>query len=320
MKILHTDYINYSKDSLNRLRALGELVCLKPHRKELLRLVGDIDILVVRMDTKVDGQILDAAPRLKIVATATTGLNHLDTDCMKERGIALISLSGEREFLKGIPSTAEFTFGLLLALMRFIPQSFDAVKNYEFNTFDFQGYELMDKIMGVVGYGRIGTMVARYAKAFGMKVIANDPYVDPQKFSDDGVTRVTLDELLSQSDIISLHPPLGEETANLINARSFFLMKPGVYLINTSRGEVVDEQALLQALESGRIAGAAIDTLCNENELRGKFADHPLVEYAKTHRNLIVTPHIGGMARESVYKTSDFIVSKITDQVSRSSI
>lgn len=316
MKILLLDHQNYPEEALRVLQELGEVICVKPVAREALRvLVRGANILIVRMDTSVDHELIDAAPLLRVVASATTGLNHLDVSALDARGIAVITLRGEIKFLETIPSTAELTFGLVLALLRRIPEAAESAKNGIWNSAAFQGRELYGKTIGFVGYGRVARMVARYARAFGMEALACDPHAAEHIYLEDGVRKASFEEALRESDIVSLHAAHTEETDRIMNAEAFSMMRPGSYFVNTARGELVHESALLSVLESGHLAGAAVDVLTDENAARRELQSHPLMRYAKTHPNLIVTPHIAGMAIESVHKTSMFIAQKLAAYV-----
>ncbi|OGZ96928.1 MAG: hypothetical protein A2679_03545 [Candidatus Sungbacteria bacterium RIFCSPHIGHO2_01_FULL_54_26] len=312
MKILHTDFENYPSGALAMLETLGNVVRRKPETREaFLRLVADADILIVRMDTVVDRALINAAPRLVIVGSATTGINHLDMDALEEHGIAVITLRGETTLLQEIPSTAEHAMGLILALLRRIPWSFDAVRRRTWESFAFQGHELKGRVIGLVGCGRVGAMVAGFSAAFGMRVLGYDPHRDAGELASAGIEAVSLEGLLRHSDIVSLHPLLTEETAGMIGASEFALMKKEAVLINTARGELVDEAALLHVLETGGIAGAALDVLQHEKDLYAGRLAHPLIAYAEQRDNLLITPHIAGMAVESVWKTSEYIARRI---------
>lgn len=194
----------------------------------------------------------------------------------------------------------------MIDLMRQISVSFDDVKNYHWDREKFRGRVLANKTFGVVGVGRLGRMMVRYGKAFGMKVIACDPYV--KEF---GCEKVDFDELVSKSDIVSIHVHLNKETENMFNKDVFEKMKDSAYLINTSRGKIVNEDDVLGALENKKIAGYSTDVLSDELNFNNGFSNHPLVEYAKNNSNLIIAPHIGGMAYEAREATDIFIAEKI---------
>ena len=248
------------------------------------------DGLIVRLAHQVDEEILASAPNLKMVATATTGLNHIDQQAAQRQGVAVLSLKGETEFLAQISATAEHTWGLLLALIRQTPEAISHVREGKWDRNEFVGRELSGRTLGILGYGRLGRIVAEYARAFRMNVLAHDP--NPIS-KDPGVSYVTLPELLQSAEVLSVHVSLDASTRGMIGPKEFALMRRGVYLVNTARGEIIDEPAFLNALEKGWVAGAAVDVLCNESHTADRQSGK-MVEYAQTHTNLLITPHIGG--------------------------
>lgn len=265
--------------------------------------------LVVRLGTVLDAGFLSRFGNLRFVATVTTGHDHIDEDYCRRRGVKVISLRGETLFLESIHATPEHTWGLLLALIRRVPWAYDSVKDGNWKRTDFFGRELFEKCLGVIGFGRVGKIVAQYALAFGMSVIAFDKVeFDGKAF---GVLRVPLEQLLREADVISVHLPLTEETRRFLGPEQFSMMKDDAVVINTSRGEVLDEAALLSALERQGIGGAALDVLTGENLPGHISAVHPLVAYARLNDNLLLSPHIAGSTRESMEKTAFFIAEKV---------
>jgi D-3-phosphoglycerate dehydrogenase len=262
-------------------------------------------VLWVRLRHLIDAEILDATTKLKAVVSATTGLNHIDVDECSRRNICILSLRGETEFLRDIRATAELTIGLMLGVMRHIPVAVGRAREGEWNRDQFKGHELAGQRVGIVGHGRLGRLVAGYLRGFGCDVVASDPC--PVETPD--VPLVPLDELLARSDIVSLHVSLTKKTNGMFEDGCFTSMKQGAWFINTSRGELVDEAALLEALQTGRLAGAALDVLASEKT--SGMREYPLVEYARTHDNLIITPHIGGATYESMAKTELFMAEKL---------
>jgi D-3-phosphoglycerate dehydrogenase len=275
-------------------------------RNGLLAEVGTAEVLWIRLRHRIDREVLQSAPRLRIIATPTTGLNHVDMEEAARRHIRVLSLKGETDFLRDVPATAEHTIGLILSLLRNVPRAFEHAREGGWNRDLFRGTDLSGKIVGVIGYGRIGRMVARYLMAFGAEVMATDPRVSQ---AETGVAMVTMDDLLRKADIVTLHASLSAETTGMFGPAQFSRMKTGAWFINTARGELVQESSLLQALESGRIAGAALDVLCNENS--EGMAGSVLIDYARQHDNLIVTPHVGGCTTESMEKTEVFLAGRV---------
>ncbi len=308
LRLLNTEPEDYSAEALAVLQGFAEVDARPLSRAELISSIGEYEALIVRLGHKIDQEILDQAGNLKVIVTATTGLNHLDMDALKTRNIDVLCLRGEREFLNNITATSEHCFALLLSLVRHLPRAHQSVMNATWERDDFKGSELAGKTIGIIGYGRLGLIVARYAKAFGMEVLVHD--IDVQAGED--VCSVSRSELLARSDIVSLHVNYSKETHHLIDAQCFEAMKQGALFINTARGEIVDEGALLSALQSGHVGGAALDVLQGENGLEEDWVNtDPLIQYAKTHDNLIITPHIGGATYDSMVKTEIFMAQKL---------
>jgi len=250
--------------------------------------------------------VIDACTNLKVIVTTTTGLDHTDVNYAEQRGIKVLSLRGETEFLRTIPATAEHTWALLLALVRHIPQAHASVIAGEWDRNAFRGHDLGGKRLGIVGLGRIGEKVARYGLAFEMRVGAYDPYRSDWV---EGVTRcVTLPELLRQSNVLSLHVPLNPETERMIGREELAHLPNGAWLVNTSRGEVLDEVALVEALQDGQLGGAALDVIAAERDQQRRG---PLLDYARQHNNLLITPHLGGATVESMARTEVFMAHKL---------
>ena len=313
INILNAESKDYSQDAYSLLLSLGTVNQSDLTRKSLIKLVPGFDVLIVRLRNYIDKEIIDQAVNLKAIVTATTGLNHIDVEYANQKNIKVISLKGEYEFLKTVSATSEHTIGLILSLLRYIPDASNSVKKNIWDRNLFKGNEISGKMFGILGYGRIGTKVAKYAKAFGAKVIVYDikKIASKQK---DIVIAETIDELLQNSDILSIHIPFNKSTANLIDKSKIDKMKKTSIIINTSRGEINNEVDLLSALELSQISGAALDVLANEHISPIKQS-HPLIEYAKTHKNLIITPHIGGATYESMHKTEVFMAKKLSEWI-----
>lgn len=236
---------------------------------------------------------LARAERLRVVVTATTGADHIDADELAARDIPLLTLRGQTEFLRNITPAAEHSWLLLMACARGLRAAVDEVLEGGWDRNNHPGMMLRGRILGLVGCGRIGGWMARYGSAFGMRCIGYDPGVSE---APEGIQLLHLDRVLAEADFVSIHVPLAPETRRLIGAREIAAMRPGAVLINTSRGDVIDETALLEALQSGRLRAAGLDVLTREPDI---VAD-PLREYARTHANLIITPHIGGFSPDAL--------------------
>ena len=275
---------------------------------DLKQTLSDAHGLIVRLKYFWRKDLLDHAPRLKVIATATTGLDHIDLNYAASRGITVLSLKGETEFLKTVTATAEHTWGLLLALIRHIPQAHQSVINRKWERDRFFGTELQGRTLAIVGLGRIGQMVARYGLAFRMKVIAYD---HSQTDWIEGVERAaSLTRLLLKADVLSVHVPLTRENEKLIGPAEFAALKTGAILLNTSRGAIVDEDSLLAALINGRLAGAALDVIQDEYASNSPVRNQ-IINYAATHSNLLLTPHIGGATHDSLERVEIFMAEKL---------
>lgn len=307
LKILNTIGEIYTPEAKTILNQMGEVTYATPLQDELEKIVADYDVTVIGLGLNFDKEVLSNARNLKVIATATTGLDHIDVVHAESKGIKVLSLKGENAFLDTITGTAELALGLMIDLVRYTPWAFESVKQYEWKREDWRGVSLYGKTLGVVGLGRLGKMTARYGKAFGMAVIYSDPNVDSNEYR-----KVDFQTLLTKSDFISIHVHLAPGTENLFNAAAIAKMKKTAYLINTSRGKIVNEADILDALKSKQIAGYATDVLSDELDFETEgFKNHPLVEYAKKNKNLIIVPHIGGMTSDSRSATDVFIAEKL---------
>lgn len=310
IRILNIEPEGYCNEARTILNQIGEVVDAPLQRIELLKRLSEFDVLILRLAHQIDREVIDAGFRLKIIVTATTGLDHIDIDYARSKGIAVLSLYGETKFLNTINATAEHTWALLLALIRCIPQAFASVKVGNWNRDNFRGNELYGKHFGIVGLGRIGRKVASYGLAFGMNVAAYDPYT--KQWVDGVVKMATLHELLNQADIISLHVPLNAETKSMIGIEEIQTLPQGAILLNTSRGELVNEESLVKALESKHLAGAAVDVVIHERNSTQRQSS-PLQAYSRFNENLLITPHIGGATYESMAKTEVFMARKLAE-------
>jgi D-3-phosphoglycerate dehydrogenase len=311
MKILVTEPRIYNEEFLDVLNQ-HEIYVENILEKSILDMDGNVDVLLIALDTKLNEKELSHFPNLKYIVTPSTGTDHIDENYCTKKGVKIISLKGETDFLKNITATAEHAFGLILSLTRNIPSAFDSVKNNEWAREKFVGNELNGKTLGILGFGRYGKIMAKYAKAFNMDVIAYDPSKNAKEnMKKYDVTFQPWDKVFQKSDVVSIHINLNEKTHGIIGKKEFELMKNDAVLINTSRGQIVVEEYLLSALEKNKIFGAAVDVLSTENQKSHPIVN-PLVRYSKKHNNLIITPHIGGSTHESIDKTVRFVLKKLT--------
>lgn len=269
---------------------------------ELKKALIDAEGFIVRNMTKVNAELLQEAKILKVVGRAGAGYDNIDVSAASQQGI-VICYSPEENAV----SVAEHVFGLLLSLARKIPAADRSVKNGGWDRKKYHGYELMGKTLGILGLGKIGLRVALRAKAFGMRILAHDAFLSATNLpvTESGAILVSLDELLTQADFLTIHLPLTKETKGLLNGQAFQKMKPTSFLINTSRGEVLVEDDLYQALKKGKIAGAALDV--REEEPPAKQS--PL----HTLDNVILTPHTAGLT----YEAQEKVVAAVAEDVDR---
>jgi D-3-phosphoglycerate dehydrogenase / 2-oxoglutarate reductase len=295
-KILISDGLG--EEGVNLLRRNHDVdVQPKITPEELLAALPQYDGLIVRSRTKVTPKVIEAGTALKVVGRAGVGVDNIDVAAATARGITVVNSP-----LAATVAVAELTLGLILAMAREIPRADAAIKKGEWLKSGLMGAELYGKTLGLVAVGRIGAAVAGRAGAFGMKVLACDPFLSPDDIRQRQAHPTTLDELLSVSDYISIHTPFTAQTKNLINAEAFAKMKTGVRIICAARGGVVDEEALLAALETGKVAGAALDVFATEP---------PGVSALVSHPKVIGTPHMGAQTNEAQNRASVDIAEEV---------
>ncbi|AJC71670.1 2-hydroxyacid dehydrogenase [Thermococcus guaymasensis DSM 11113] len=271
-----------------------------PDENRLLELVGDVDAIIVRSKPKVTRKVIEAAPKLKVIGRAGVGLDNIDLEAAKERGIKVVNSPGASS-----RSVAELAVGLMFAVARKIAFADRKMREGVWAKKQCMGIELEGKTVGVIGFGRIGYEVAKIAKALGMNVLLYDPYPNEERAKEVGGKFVSLEELLKESDIVTLHVPLLDATRHLINEERLKLMKPTAILINAARGAVVDTEALVKALKEGWIAGAGLDVF-EEEPLP---ADHPLTKLD----NVVLTPHIGASTEEAQMRAGVQVAEQIVE-------
>jgi len=306
-RVLVTDTL--AESGLEILRAASDVdLDYRPGLKgeQLLRAVTESDALITRSGTAVTRELVNSGKRLRIVGRAGVGLDNVDVDACTERGILVINAP-----TANILSATEHTMAMLLALCRNIPEAHASVKRGEWTRSKFMGIELSGKILGVIGLGRIGTRVTTRARAFGMRVLAYDPYIAQTVGEKVGAEMVSLDDLLAQADVITVHTPLSDETRGMLGAKEIAKMKDGVIALNIARGGLYDEKALADALASGKISGAAVDVYVEEPPQK----DHPLLKL----NNVILSPHIGANTIEAqdrvAVQTSEMVVDALRGSI-----
>lgn len=267
---------------------------------KLLELVRDVEAIAVRSETKITAEVLAAAPKLKVVGRAGVGVDNVDVDAATERGVIVMNTPSGNTV-----ATAELTFTHLLCGARPVPQAAASMREGKWDRKSFAGFELLRKTLGIVGLGRIGSEVAKRAQAFGMRVLAYDPYLAPSRSKAMQVESVTLDELLAQADFITVHMPLTDETKYLIDAAALAKSKKGVRIFNCARGGIIEEAALVAALKSGQVGAAGLDV----------FEDEPLAADSELRRlpNVVLTPHLGASTAEAQDAVGIEIAEQIAD-------
>jgi D-3-phosphoglycerate dehydrogenase len=267
---------------------------------ELKAVIGEYDAVIVRSRTRLTADILESAQRLKVIGRAGVGVDNIDVDFATRQGVVVLNAPGGN-----VISVAEHTLALILAMVRKIPQADESLSRGEWKRSRFKGIELYGKTLGLAGAGRIGSEVAKRARAFGMRVIAYDPYLSRERAEQVGIELVTLPDLFEGADIVSVHTPLTDETRGMIGAKELAMMKPSAYLVNAARGGVVDESALNDALNEGRLTGAAFDVFEDEPVL----ADNPLLR----QESVVAVPHIGAATREAQISVAVEICEAVRD-------
>ncbi len=300
MKVLISDPI--AKEGIDILKKAGLEVIEKPGlpKEELLEAIKEVDGIIIRSATKVTAEVIEAAKNLKVIARAGTGLDNVDIEAANRRGIVVMNCPGGNTV-----SAAEHTISMMLALARNIPQATASMKAGKWEKKKFMGREITGKTLGVIGLGRIGSVVADRAKGLKMRVIAYDPYVNPEQAARMGIEIMSLEELLPQADFVTVHVPLTKETRGFINKDIFDKMKDGAMFIHCARGGIVNEADLYEALKSGKIAGAALDVFEQEPPPEG----YPLLQLD----NVICTPHLGASTVEAQKNVALAIASQVVD-------
>jgi D-3-phosphoglycerate dehydrogenase len=307
--IINTLDLSKAPEAVACLDSVGRLVSMAPQRELVLRTLPEADAYLASANVIVDQEFLDAAPKLKVIGSPSTGTDHMDLAAIDARGIARFDISKEYELINSFTATSELAFALLLAVNRRLKPAFAAADRGHWARERFTGFQLSGKTLGVIGLGRLGTISARIGQGFGMRVIAHDI----RAVTVVGVEMVDFERLLAEADAITIHVHLSPATEGLIDSKAFGRMKPTAILINTSRGRIVDEAALLEALETRRIAGAGLDVIDGEWLSDEQRARHPLIAYARDHAELVISPHIGGATTESIYGARVFMARKVAD-------
>lgn len=312
MKVLIIDRV--SPVITARLKEYGVEVDTKilPSREELKALLPDYDVLLMRVDPKMDREMIDAMPeKMKLLCVNSAGTNHIDMQYARERGITVQNAPG-----KNANAVAELTISKMLDLSRMTVEANEEVqKQGVWNKYKYTGHELKGHTLGIVGFGHIGKRVGELAQAFGMTVIAYDPYIDKEDALSRGMELLEdLDELVRRSDYLTVHTPMTPETKGMIGEKQFEEMKDGAIVINCARGGIINEEAALKALQSGKIAGLGFDVLADELGTKGFSSDDAILSSPLFgQKGFIITPHLGGSAYEAYDAIGNFLVDKIVE-------
>ena len=309
MKVVCITPLDHIAEVRHRLSELVNLVYRPNISKKDLRnlLLSDDSITCLftnpnKQNYLIDSRLLDST-NIRLINTASTGLNHIDLEYCRSTNIRILSLTEDYSLIRSLPSTSELAFGLFLALSRKIPQASDSVKKFNWDYEPFVGRQIGGMTAGIIGYGRLGTYMARYCHAFGMKVIIYDPFKNVFDYE-----QVEKKELFERSDMISLHVHVKKDTIGIINDKAIDLMNRRPFIINTSRGEIVDEGSIIRAIVDDRISGYGTDVLADE--FQQDLSKNDLINLSKNGYNVLITPHIGGMSLEGQKKAYLYAVEK----------
>jgi len=317
-KLLYYDILEYDPKVLSLMKANFDVATLPNPEHDRDDILESIEIAMAPLGFRFGKEKIKRCPNLKIIASSTLSVPHIEVEYCRTKGIRVCYLGEERKFLQTITPTAELTWGLIIAITRRIPWAHKAVCSGHWGGRPFGKRTprmLSNMTLGIVGLGRLGSMVA----SFGKPLVKEIYYYSPRSVNPDYKRCSTLLELALCSDIISIHAHHTSETEGLINKSFISTMKPNSYIVNTARGAIMDEDALLTGLRSGHLAGAALDVLADEYkpEFKSRLNENPLVQYARTHDNLIITPHYAGATLDAWSKTQtrtlDLILESLDD-------
>ncbi|WP_341704130.1 NAD(P)-dependent oxidoreductase [Ferrovibrio sp.] len=312
-RILNTLDLSGAPEAVAALQAVGQLESLPADRAVVLPALREIDAYLASASVRIDAEFLDNAPKLRVIGSPSTGTDHMDVAEIRRRGITCFDIAREFDLINGFTATSELAFTLLLALNRRLVPAQEQAKKGIWARERFTGFQLRGKTLGILGLGRLGRISARIGQGFGMDVIAHDT----ADVSAAGVEMVGFEDLLRRCDVLTIHIHLRPETDGLIGHAAFAMMKPSAILLNTSRGRIVDEAALLDALRQKRIAAAGLDVVDGEWLDAEELFNHPLIAYSRDHDNLLIVPHIGGATTESIYGARVFMARKLADHLNK---
>ncbi|MFH0815534.1 MAG: hydroxyacid dehydrogenase [Methanobacteriota archaeon] len=301
MRILVSDSI--AKEGVELLKTAGEVNATELTPEELLAQIGEYDALVVRSRTKVTKEVIEKAANLKVIGRAGIGVDNIDVKTATAKGIVVVNAPRS-----STTSVAELAIGHMLSIARSLPRADRGIREGKWEKKQLKGAELFGKTLGFIGSGRIGAEVAVRARAFGMKTLAYDPYLSPDAAKNAGVELCNLDRILKESDFVTIHAMLTDETRGMVGVAEFAKMKPTAYIVNCARGGIIDETALYNALKDKKIAGAALDVFAKE-----PLVDSPLVKLD----NIVFTPHIGASTKEGQERAGMQVAEQVIKAITK---
>ena len=297
--------VSHLKGVLELLLTKGKIFLYEESTKNQVRellLTHNIDTILCNPNQqtyKIDKELLEGT-KVTLINTCSTGMNHIDVDYCNNNNITIYSLTKDMELINDLPSTSELAFGLMLSLLRNIPECNNHVSRYYWDYTQFMGRQIKDLKIGIIGYGRLGKMMEKYCKAFDAETFIYDPYVNTPQTS--------LEQIFQICDVISLHVHVTDETKYIINKNLLGLAKKDLYIINTSRGEIVNEIDIVEGLKTGRLTGYGTDVIENEFD---ELTKSPIIKAMNEGKNIIITPHIGGMTIEGQTKAYTWAINKL---------
>ncbi|MBN2059254.1 MAG: hydroxyacid dehydrogenase [Deltaproteobacteria bacterium] len=310
--LIYYSILEYRPENLKLLNDNFHVITLSDPSEDTPDLLKKADVIMAPLGYYFGREKIDLSSRLKVIGSNTTGHPHIDIAYAAEKGISVVTLKDQHDFLETITPTAELTWGLIISVTRNMFPAFMSVLDGKWSRWSFGAKSMLSRMsLGIAGYGRLGRKVASYGVCFGMDVSYFDPYVSEHPKS---IRRAeSLVSLVESSDIITLHVPHEPDTENLFSREIFEKFKDGSFFVNTARAELVDSSALLDSLESGRIAGAAVDVMEGEFErdFEKRVKESPLARYAAVHPNLIITPHIAGSTVDAWSMTQSYTIHRI---------
>jgi|TARA_B100001094_G_scaffold22783_1_gene19259 D-3-phosphoglycerate dehydrogenase len=308
MKIVCITPIKHLDEVYERLEQYGEVIYVPEISKlELTILLSetpDIEYLFTNPNKQnfiLDEEVLKNS-NIKVINTCSTGLNHIDMDCCERNNVKVWSLKEDFELINDLPSTAELSFGLMMSLLRKIPEGFDSVKKGEWDYEPFIGRQIKGLTIGIIGFGRLGRITTELFKGWGVNILVNDPYVGTFEYE-----QVEIKEIQKKSDVVFLHLHANKETRNMVDRELLSNMKKGSILINTSRGELVNEKDVINSIKEGHLGGYGTDVITDEF---GDVKESELVEFSRENNNVVITPHVGGMTWEGQTKAYKWAIDK----------